>query len=156
MSLGFGKVAPDQWAARAAGGRADKVPVADYFAKVTEVVHFDPSKSEKGLGTYIVRFSTTEANAAEWQGKTLEFRGMYHPAPTTDGYTKMNEITENHLIQLIAAAGVEPQADAQGAYDIIATLNLLPTVEATVVGGISHRQHEGKEFQDFGNFRPAS
>lgn len=160
MSLGFGRVAPGDWDKYKSGSSADMVDPADYCGKLTSVRLIDPSKNKKGLGTWIVAFLLTDANKEEWQGKSVEHRSMYHPDPDNsenpDGYDQMGEISNQNIVQLIEACGVECLVAPDGAFDTVATLQQLPDVGAEVIFTVSHSTQGGKKYQEVGNFRPVA
>jgi len=138
MSLGFGKVARSDWDKVRTGSSMDVVDPGDYFGVITDLREMDPSKSQKGIGAFIVVFKTTEDNAAAWQGKQLEGFFNYHPNPSAageraDGYAKMNEMTLTKMAQLIEAANVVPDVDEGGNFDLVATLRKLPAASPKVL-----------------------
>lgn len=161
MALGWGKVAPSDWNKLATGGRQDMVPAADYFASPHELAHFPPKESdEKGLGTYVIRHTTTDENPDEqYRGKVLETRCMYHPDPSNsgnpEGFATMNEISLGKMAAVVEACGGEQIVDpADGAVDVIASLNGVLGTGAVLLGTVSKEQYEGKEYQTFDSFRP--
>ena len=157
MSLQWGRVTPDQWEKVKAGGGQDRVTPGDYFAQPSEIRHIDPSKNDKGLGTYIVAFTLTEDNADDVKGKVVEFRCMYHPGPDTpDNLAKMNEISLQGLGSLVVACNMEPLTDPDGHINIVRTVEGLVASQPKILGTIEHRTHEGSLYQDFGTFRPVA
>ncbi len=160
MSLGWGKVPIKDWNKLASGGRADPLDAGDYFSTPNELVHFTPEKNDKGLGTYIVRFETTQDNPdEEVRGKCLEMRCMYHPDPSNsgnpEGFATMNEISLGKMAAVVEACGGEQIVDpADGAVDVIASLNGVLGTGAVLLGTVSKEQYEGKEYQTFDSFRP--
>lgn len=160
MSLGFGKVSPDAWAKLKKSGDADEVPPGDYFVEFVNMRTIDPSKNDKGIGTFILVFETTDDNEEGMRGKNLEGRYSFHPNPAAsakpEGYEKMNEITQQNLIQLVDRCGMEPIETPEGALDIIASVNQLKAMKPNLVVKVTHRVVDGKTYQDVGSFRPAS
>lgn len=161
MSLGFGQVAPQEWEKVKTGSSADIVDAGDYFLKLVEVRHIDPSKSQKGIGCYILAFEVTEENAEQFRGKQVESRISYHPDPSTagekaDGYGKMNEMSETKLAQVIDASNVEPLMTDGGMIDMVGTLEKLPAMGPKLLGAVAHETYQGKQTQDIGGFRPVS
>lgn len=158
MGLGWGKVAASDWQKLATGGRQDMVPAADYFATPHELVHFGPEKNDKGLGTYVIRHTTTVENEEQWRDKTLETRCMYHPNPdasdNADGYTKMNEISLGKMAAVVEACGGTQVIDpADGAVDVIASLQGVIGSGKVLMGTVSKGTYEGREQQTFDSFR---
>lgn len=159
MSLGWGKVPIKDWNKLASGGRADPMDAGDYFGTPNELVHFDPSKNDKGLGTYIVRFETTQDNPdEEARGKCLEMRCMYHPDPASssneDGYAQMNNISLGKLASLVEALGATPVVDeGTGEADVIASVEAVINSGGVVLGTVSHEVYEGKRMQTYDGFR---
>lgn len=161
MSLGFGQIPPQEWEKVKSGSSADIVDAGDYFLKVVDVRHIDPSKSQKGLGAYIVVLEVTEENGEQFLGKKVEARIGYHPDPSTagdkaDGYTRMNEISETKLAQLIDAANTEPMMNDSGMIDSVKTLLKMPSMGPKILGAVMHETYQGKLQQDVGGFRPVS
>jgi hypothetical protein len=160
MSLGFAKVAPADWDKLLKGGfGGDTVDVGDYIGNVTQLRHIEPEKNKKGLGAYIVVLELGTENAEEWQGKKVETRFGYHPDPDNsekpDGYAKMNEISQQNIVQLIAASNAEPISTPDGMFDIIQTLSTLPDMRPSVAFSVTHRTDDnGREQQDVERFRP--
>lgn len=138
MSMGWGKVTQDEWkAAKDAGFGSDEVPEGDYVIQIGGYRHIDPSKNKKGIGTHFVTGLTTDANEPEYQGKKLELKFMYHPAPKEDGLKQMNAISLQNAIALIEASNVDPVTDATGHLDIEGTIKMLPTLSPTIIVTVS-------------------
>jgi len=161
MSLGFGQVAPQEWEKVKTGSSADIVDAGDYFLQLQEVRHIDPSKSQKGIGAYIMAFLVTDENAEQWRGKKVEARISYHPDPGSagekaDGYAKMNEMSMTKLAQVIDSSNVEPIMTDAGMIDMVATLTAMPAMHPKMLGAVVHEVYQGKTQQDVGGFRPVS
>ena len=154
MSLGWGKCTPEEWARHASGGRGDKVAAGTYHGTLQEVRDLDPSKSDKGIGWIICRFTlANEANSEENRGKVVESWFGYNPSPTASaGHQTMTSISIDNIIQLCTASNAEPQVDAQGQWDYVATLNAAAAVQPGVFFDISR---DG-EYQNLSNFRPSA
>jgi hypothetical protein len=153
MGFGFGKVPTAQWEQLKSGDRQDRVAPGDYFARFSGLRHIDPSKSEKGLGAYVMEFVTTERNQPQNQGKRFESRVSYHPNPTAENYQQMNEISAGKMAQLIAASAADPLVGPDGLIDLVRTLEWLKGTQPEVLGTVEHRTYEGKTYQDFTTFR---
>lgn len=154
MSLGWGKVTAEEWAAaKAATLGSDDVPNGDYMVEATSLRHIEP-KDEKH-GAYIVScLTTTDGNPASLAGKKLELRFQYNPNPKTDGIKTMNAISLQNAIQLIEAARVEPQSDPTGALDIPGTLGMICTMKAKVIVEVTRRKDGDKTYVDVVRPRP--
>lgn len=154
--IGWGKMTPDDWKkAKENKLGSDDVPGGDYVVQLKGFRHFEPAKSKKGIGAYIVTsFTTAEGNAPEWVGKKLEFSFNYHPNPTENKYEQMNAINATEAVQLIEACRMDPMTDGEGMFDIPATLRALVTVEPTIVVTVTKKVEDGVARQNLVNPRP--
>lgn len=159
MSLGWGKVSPNEWKKLASGGRQDYVPAADYFGTPIELVHFEPSERSE-LGRFIIRWNTTDENEEQYRGLTLETSVSYHPNPESggnpEGHAKMNEISLGLMASIVDVLGGELVTEADGAVDVVESLRGVVGSGLVALGTVSHREYQGKSYQDYQNFRPAS
>lgn len=158
MSMGWGKASPADWQALKTQPGQDQVDPGRYACLPEALRHIEPGEGQDACGAYIVQLQTTEHNAEQWQKKQLDYRMGYHPNPEAstkpDGYKKMNEISMQAAKALIEAAGVAPQLDSSGDIDVIQTLNVLVASKPLLMVRVSHRKHEGSEYQELDQPQP--
>ena len=154
MTMGWGTVPLSDWDGIKTSPGQDKVPPGDYEVVPKMLRHMEPSEKSV-LGLYVVQLETTPTgNADEWKGKQLDFRMNYHPAPSTDGYRKMNEISLQNAKSLLMAANVMP-FEENGMIDIPKSLEMMCASAPRIVVAVSHRKDGDREYQDVGNPRPS-
>jgi hypothetical protein len=154
MSLGFGRVAPQDWDALKSGGfGGDKVDPGDYIVVVGETRHMEPTEKSKGQGVFFTKFKITEENAA-FVGKTVERGFRYHPNPPNEKLTQMNGISEQEMAKLVAACNCEPMIGPDGMIDLVGSVRQLGQLGLKCKLSVSHNVTDGKTYQEISGFSP--
>lgn len=148
MSLGWARVPLEQWEKLREGQQGAIVQPGTYLVEAQSIRHLQPQGDK--FGVYFLGLKITEENNPEWAGKRIDMKFQYHPNPVSENYETMNRISQQLAQRTFDAAGVELISDGQNV-DIPATFNSLVQAKARFLVDVSHREVDGKTYQDAGN-----